>query len=70
MSKSKLPFQVECKSIFAFFEPIAAFDHIKVAHRYAQDCLQTNPKFEYRLRDLENGKTYAVSAYRGWGEVA
>lgn len=64
---AKLPFVVECKSSYPFFEQIAAFDHIKVAYRYAQDCLQTNPKFEYRLRDLESaGKLYSVSAYKGW----
>lgn len=64
--KHPLPFQVECKSSYPFFELIAAFDHIKVAYRYAQDCLQVNPKFEYRLRDLERNKTFPVSVYKGW----
>lgn len=70
MTKTALPFQIECKSLFPFFEPIAAFDHIKVAYRYAQECKQTNPNFEYRLRDLDADKTYVVSAYKGWGEAA
>ncbi len=61
-----LPFQVECRSTYPFFELIAAFAHIKVAHRYAQDCKQTNPTFEYRLRDIERNKTYAVSTYEGY----
>ncbi len=66
----ELPFVVECKSFAVFFETIAAFNHIKVAYRYAQDCLETNPKFEYRLRDLESGKTYPVKLYVNWGQVA
>lgn len=69
MATSDLTFQVECKSTCAFFETIAAFNHVKVAYRYAQDCLQTNRNFEYRLRDIESGKTYPVSAYKGWGEA-
>lgn len=71
MADNPIPFQVECKSTYPFFETIAAFDHIKVAYRYAQDCLQTNPRFEYRLRDLtRDGKVYPVHAYKGWGVAA
>lgn len=69
---TELPFQVECKSTQAFFEPIAAFNHIKVAYRYAQDCLETNLSsgFEYRLRDTESDTTYSVRLYKGWGAAA
>jgi len=68
--KPKLPFQIECKSTYPFFEPIAAFDRIKVAYRYAQDCLQANPRYEYQLRNLNSGDVFAVSLYKGWGAAA
>ena len=46
---SKLPYIVECKSIFPFFEPIAAFNVDSVAFHYARDCVETNPLFTYRV---------------------
>lgn len=65
--RNEIPFEVRCRSSYPFFETIAAFDHIKIAYRYAQDCKKTNPTFEYQLRHAESGKTYSVSAYKDWG---
>ncbi len=46
----QVPFTVECKSTYVFFEVIAAFNAEVVARRYAEDCQSANPKFEYRVR--------------------
>ena len=46
----QVPFTVECKSLFAFFEVIAAFNAEVVARRYAEDCQRANPSYEYRVR--------------------
>lgn len=59
-----LPFVVECKSFAAFYEPIAAFNHIKVAYQYAQECKRVNSELEYRLRDLETSQIHIVHAYQ------
>lgn len=45
-----VPFYVECKSTYPFFEVMAAFNSEVVARRYAEDCHAANPKFEYRVR--------------------
>lgn len=47
---AKLPYRVECKSSYPFFEVIAAFDCEGPARGYARDCAATNPKFEYRVK--------------------
>ena len=46
----KVPFAVECRSTYPFFEMIAAFNVEVIARRYVEDCQQANPKFEYRVR--------------------
>ncbi len=46
----QVPFTVECKSTYPFFEVIAAFNSEVVARRYAADCQEANPKYEYRVR--------------------
>lgn len=46
---AKLPYQVQCKSIYPFFETIAAFDCDKAAFTYAAACAETNPQAEYRV---------------------
>ena len=45
----KLPYVVECKSTYPFFEVIAAFDCEAACKHYAKDCAETNPQFEYRI---------------------
>lgn len=45
----KLPYVVECKSIYPFFEEIAAFDVDSVAHKYAADCAAENTQYAYRV---------------------
>lgn len=47
----KLPYRVECKSSYPFFETIAAFDCRPPAETYAMKCRETNPNFEYRVRN-------------------
>jgi hypothetical protein len=49
MGQSQLPYVVECKSLYAFFEPIAAFNHDKIAINYAVDCHIANPQYQYRV---------------------
>lgn len=49
MARNKLPYVVECKSLYPFFEAIAAFDVQGVAEHYAIECRKTNPKYEYRV---------------------
>lgn len=45
----QLPYIVECKSSYPFFEPIAAFNVDSIALAYASDCAKTNPQFVYRV---------------------
>lgn len=49
MARHPLPYVVECKSSYPFWEPIAAFNVDQVAERYAADCKCTNPQFQYRV---------------------
>ena len=56
---SKLPYRVECKSLFPFFELIAAFDHERAAFAYASQCAANNLKFEYQVR---KGRRILVNA--------
>lgn len=46
---AKLPYKVECKSSYPFFELIAAFDCEQPALHYAANCQKTNPINEYRV---------------------
>jgi len=50
MSRTVLHAKVECKSTYPFFETIAAFNSVKVAYRYARNCFEYNPDFEYRVK--------------------
>lgn len=52
--RNHLPYKVECKSTYPFFETIAAFDCENPALNYASDCRSTNPTFEYRV--MKHGK--------------
>ena len=47
---TKLPYRVDCKSTYPFFEPIAAFNCEPAAQGYARDCSATNPDLKYRVR--------------------
>ena len=47
---AKLPYQVECKSLYPFFETIAAFDCDRAAFAYASRCAENNMKFDYQVR--------------------
>jgi hypothetical protein len=44
---AKLPYKVECKSSYPFYELIAAFDCEQAA--YADDCYNANPKYSYHV---------------------
>jgi hypothetical protein len=54
MPRNKLPYVVECKSTYPFFETIAAFNVDIAAMSYALDCKLANPSLEYRV--MKNGK--------------
>jgi hypothetical protein len=54
MPRNKLPYVVECKSTYPFFETIAAFNVDIAAMSYAYDCKLVHPDFEYRV--MKNGK--------------
>ena len=45
---AKLPYKVECKSSYPFFETIAAFDCEQAARTYVLDCSLANPSFTYQ----------------------
>jgi hypothetical protein len=49
MTSPKLPYQVQCKSTYPFFETIAAFDSERVAFAYASECAGYNLKFDYQM---------------------
>jgi hypothetical protein len=44
-----LPWRIECRSTYPFFEPIAAFNSEKVAIAYAASCRAANPTYAYRV---------------------
>ena len=46
---SKLPYKVECKSTYPFYELIAAFDCEHAARAYADECYDANPKYSYHV---------------------
>ena len=46
---AKLPYQVQCKSTYPFFETIAAFDCQQAAFAYAVECATVNLKFDYQM---------------------
>ncbi len=45
----KLPYVVECKSTYPFFETICAFNCEPPARRYAEACAKGCPANEYRV---------------------
>jgi hypothetical protein len=45
----KLPYVVECKSTYPFFEEIAAFDCEHAAEGYTAECQRQTPQYEYRV---------------------
>jgi hypothetical protein len=51
MSRTALPYVVECKSSYPFYEPIAAFNVESAAQWYAKECAETNGTmgFVYRV---------------------
>lgn len=62
--RNQLPYVVECKSSYPFFEAIAAFNVESVALAYAFDCAKTNPFFKYRV--VKNKKVLASNEYGNW----
>lgn len=59
MSKCKLPYTVECKSTYPFFEAIAAFNVGPIAIAYAKECREGKPSsFEYRV--MYRGKPFSA----------
>ncbi len=48
MSRNTLPFTVECKSTYPFFERIAAFNCEPPARRYTKECA-AQPQNQYRV---------------------
>lgn len=56
---SKLPYKVECKSTYEFFETIAAFDCQQAAFAYAQRCASGNLRSDYRVM---NGRKVLADA--------
>jgi hypothetical protein len=49
MTKPKLTYIVQCKSLYPFFETIAAFDCDRAAFAYASMCADGNSKFDYQV---------------------
>jgi hypothetical protein len=60
---STLPYKVECKSIYPFFEVIAAFNVESAAESYALECYAINSEYTYRVKKHLNVlHFYGVSA--------
>ena len=49
MTRNQLPYKVECKSTYPFFEVIAGFNCEPPARRYAQACAEGGTENEYRV---------------------
>lgn len=60
MSRNQLPYGVECRSLYVFFEKIAAFDCVEAAASYAEQCRTANPQTGFDPRPVyrvtKNGK--------------
>ena len=63
---SKLPYVLECKSSYPFFETIAAFDCEPPAKKYAASCAEANPTNTYRV--VKRGKV--LTSYAGAGQYS
>lgn len=52
MTRNSLPYKVECKSSYPFFELIAAFNVEPAATGYAGECALANADtlYEYRVK--------------------
>lgn len=56
--RNQLPYAVECKSSYPFFERIAAFNCDVAAIGYAEECAAANRAFSYRVM---KGKTVVAT---------
>lgn len=63
---SKLPYVLECKSTYPFFETIAAFDCEPPAKKYAAACAEANPQNTYRVVNREK----VLASYAGGGQYS
>lgn len=64
MTRNSLPYKVECKSSYPFYELIAAFNVECAAFQYAADCQQTNPHFAYRVTHGRDVREFASCTTR------
>ena len=68
--RDTLPYRVQCRSIFPFFETIAAFDCEFAALVYATECKAANGRNDYRVttrgkvHTCENAVAIAARASR------
>jgi hypothetical protein len=46
-----LHYVVQCKSLYVFYEDIAAFNVESIAVEYASECGKANPQWQYRVID-------------------
>ena len=53
--KTQLPYVIEC-NMGRYFEPIAAFNSLRVAQFYAHECSEENPNLDYRVIDMTADK--------------
>lgn len=58
--RSNLPYVVECKSTYVFFEVIAAFDCDRAAKVYADVCADTNKTNTYRAVHVTGRKRLEI----------
>lgn len=61
---ANLPYKVQCKSSYPFFEVIAAFDCKPPALAYALDCAKTNPAYKYKV--LKGKEVVATNEFGPW----
>lgn len=56
---TNLPYRVECKSSYPFYELIAAFNVEAAAIGYTDECATANADTTYEYRVTKNGKVIA-----------
>lgn len=59
MTRNSLPYKVECKSSYPFYELIAAFNVEAAATAYAGECALANADTNYAYRVVHGRRTVA-----------
>lgn len=64
MARNSLPYKVECKSSYPFFELIAAFNVETAATAYAGECALANANTNYEYRVVHGRTRVVIEEYK------